>query len=48
MPSIAGHRVLVLGASSSIGFAVAKLALAENLAYLTIVSSNRARLDSAV
>lgn len=48
MPSIAGHRVLVLGGSSGIGFAVAKLALAENLAHLTIASSNKTKLENAV
>ncbi|RFU75741.1 glucose ribitol dehydrogenase [Trichoderma arundinaceum] len=48
MPSIAGHRVLVLGGSSGIGFAVAKLALAENLAHLSIASSNKVKLDNAV
>ncbi|KAL6804859.1 hypothetical protein GGI42DRAFT_367770 [Trichoderma sp. SZMC 28013] len=48
MPSIAGHRVLVLGASSGIGFAVAKLTLAENIAHLAIASSNRTKLDNAV
>ncbi|KAJ4860683.1 enoyl-(Acyl carrier protein) reductase domain-containing protein [Trichoderma breve] len=48
MPSIAGHRVLVLGASSGIGFAVAKLTLSENIAHLAIASSNRTKLDNAV
>ncbi|EHK15277.1 uncharacterized protein TRIVIDRAFT_38645 [Trichoderma virens Gv29-8] len=48
MPSISGHRVLVLGGSSGIGFAVAKLALAENIGHLVIASSNRTKLDDAV
>ncbi|KAL2847206.1 NAD(P)-binding protein [Aspergillus pseudoustus] len=47
MPSIAGHSVLVIGGSSGIGAAVAKLA-AEQGALVSIASSNPTRVANAV
>ncbi|RYP12338.1 hypothetical protein DL765_007384 [Monosporascus sp. GIB2] len=47
MPPIADQSVLIIGGSSGIGFAVAKLCLAED-ARVAIASSSRARVDDAV
>jgi NAD(P)-dependent dehydrogenase (short-subunit alcohol dehydrogenase family) len=47
MPSIAGQSVLVIGGSSGIGFAVARLALSEQ-ASVAIASSSTAKVDAAV
>lgn len=47
MAPIAGQTVLVIGGSSGMGFAVAKLALAEK-ANVIIASSNKEKVDSAV
>lgn len=47
MPSIAGHSIVVIGGSSGIGFAVAKLALTAG-ARVTIVSSNPSRIKTAM
>ncbi|KAI1777154.1 putative short chain dehydrogenase/ reductase [Hypoxylon cercidicola] len=47
MPPIAGHIVLIIGGSSGIGAAVAKLAAAEGLDVL-IASSNPRRVEAAV
>lgn len=47
MPPITDHSILVLGGSSGIGFAVAKLCVAEN-ARVTIASSSRTRVDDAL
>jgi len=47
MPSITGQSVLVIGGSSGIGFAAAKLAL-EQGAHVSIVSSNPTRVTDAV
>ncbi|PNY29984.1 Uncharacterized protein TCAP_00105 [Tolypocladium capitatum] len=47
MAPIAGHNVLVIGGSSGMGFAVAKLALAEK-ANVIIASSNKDKVDGAV
>jgi NAD(P)-dependent dehydrogenase (short-subunit alcohol dehydrogenase family) len=47
MPSISGQSILVLGGSSGIGAAVAKLA-AEQGVYVSIASSNPTRVSKAV
>jgi NAD(P)-dependent dehydrogenase (short-subunit alcohol dehydrogenase family) len=47
MPSIAGQSILVIGGSSGIGAAVAKLAAAEGLR-VSIASSNPTRVANAV
>lgn len=47
MPSIAGQSILIIGGSSGIGFAAAKLAFAEG-AHVAIASSNPTRAASAV
>ncbi|KAK9322729.1 hypothetical protein V1517DRAFT_322665 [Lipomyces orientalis] len=47
MAPIAGQNVLIIGGSSGIGFAVAKLALAEK-ANVIIASSNKDKVDNAV
>lgn len=47
MPSVAGQTLLVIGGSSGIGFAVAKLALTEGLR-VAIASSNAERVANAV
>ena len=47
MPSISGQSILVIGGSSGIGAAVAKLALAEGV-HITIASSNSTRVSNAV
>ncbi|RYP40009.1 hypothetical protein DL767_001943 [Monosporascus sp. MG133] len=47
MPPIADQSVLIIGGSSGISFAVAKLCLAEG-ARVAIASSSRARVDDAV
>jgi NAD(P)-dependent dehydrogenase (short-subunit alcohol dehydrogenase family) len=47
MPSISGQSILVIGGTSGIGFAVAKLALKENVR-VTIASSNETKVNTAV
>ncbi|KAI1374423.1 putative short chain dehydrogenase/ reductase [Hypoxylon crocopeplum] len=47
MPPIAGQNVLVIGGSSGIGAAVAKLACAEGL-NVSVASSNPSRVETAV
>ncbi|KAL3462822.1 hypothetical protein BJX64DRAFT_136920 [Aspergillus heterothallicus] len=47
MPSISGHSILIIGGTSGIGFAVAKLA-AEQGAHVSIASSNSTRVSTAV
>jgi NAD(P)-dependent dehydrogenase (short-subunit alcohol dehydrogenase family) len=47
MPSITGHSIVIIGGSSGIGFAVAKLALTAG-ARVTIVSSNPSRIKTAI
>ncbi|KAI1472653.1 putative short chain dehydrogenase/ reductase [Daldinia caldariorum] len=47
MPPIAGHSLLVIGGTSGIGLAVAKLAAAEGLE-VSIASSNPQRVETAV
>ncbi|KAL1979261.1 hypothetical protein VTN96DRAFT_6337 [Rasamsonia emersonii] len=47
MPSISGQAIVIIGGSSGIGFAVARLALAEG-ASVSIVSSNPTRVANAV
>jgi len=47
MPSISGQAILIIGGSSGIGFAVAKLALQEGVR-VAIASSNAARVSTAV
>jgi NAD(P)-dependent dehydrogenase (short-subunit alcohol dehydrogenase family) len=47
MPSISGQTLLVIGGSSGMGFAVAKLALAEGVR-VAIASSNAEKVDNAV
>ena len=47
MPPISDQSILVIGGSSGIGFAVAKLALAEGVR-VTIASSSEIKVDSAV
>ncbi|OTA80278.1 hypothetical protein M434DRAFT_86528 [Hypoxylon sp. CO27-5] len=47
MPSIKGQNILVIGGSSGIGAAVAKLAATEG-ANVSIASSNKTRVDAAV
>ena len=44
---LAGKRVILLGASSGIGLATAKMAAAEG-ANIVIVSGNRNRIDQAL
>jgi NAD(P)-dependent dehydrogenase (short-subunit alcohol dehydrogenase family) len=46
MAPIAGKKVLVIGGSSGLGFAVAKAALLEG-AHVTIASSNPTKLEAA-
>jgi NAD(P)-dependent dehydrogenase (short-subunit alcohol dehydrogenase family) len=41
-------RIIIVGGSSGIGFAVARLSLASGAAKVTIGSSNKERVDSAV
>ncbi|KAL2000691.1 hypothetical protein VTN02DRAFT_2752 [Thermoascus thermophilus] len=48
MPPIAGHSVLVIGGTSGIGFAVAKLVLAAGAARVAIASSTKNRVESAL
>ncbi|KAB8345948.1 hypothetical protein FH972_023000 [Carpinus fangiana] len=48
MPAISGSNVLVIGGSSGIGAAVAKLVAAEPDVQVSIASSNAARVDEAV
>jgi NAD(P)-dependent dehydrogenase (short-subunit alcohol dehydrogenase family) len=47
MPSISGHSILIIGGSSGMGFAAAKLAL-ESGARIAIASSNPTRVTDAV
>lgn len=47
MPSIKGQNILIIGGSSGIGFAVAKLAAAEGV-NVFIASSNASRISDAV
>lgn len=47
MPSITGHKLLVIGGSSGIGAAVAQLAVSAGV-YVAIASSNPARVEAAV
>src|SRR3569623_1591948 len=47
MENLKGKKVVVLGASSGIGFAVAK-AVADEAGEVVIVSSNQVRLDAAL
>ncbi|KAG9250960.1 uncharacterized protein F5Z01DRAFT_338657 [Emericellopsis atlantica] len=47
MPSVTNQSILIVGGSSGIGFAVAKLCLAEN-AQVIIASSNQDRVDDAI
>ncbi|KAK7958261.1 short chain dehydrogenase/ reductase [Apiospora saccharicola] len=47
MPSIAGQSILILGGSSGIGFAVAKLCLAEK-ARVVVASSSQTKVDGAI
>ncbi|KAI2469689.1 putative short chain dehydrogenase/ reductase [Annulohypoxylon bovei var. microspora] len=47
MPSIKGQNILVIGGSSGIGAAVAKLAAGEGVS-VSIASSNKTRVDAAV
>lgn len=47
MPSVKGHSLLVIGGSSGIGFAVAKLALGEGMR-VAIASSNPERVSNAI
>ena len=47
MPSIRGQSILIIGGSSGIGAAVAKLSC-ENGAKVSVASSNRERVDKAV
>ena len=47
MPSISGQSILVIGGSSGIGFAVAKLALAENVR-VAIASSSETKVTDAI
>jgi NAD(P)-dependent dehydrogenase (short-subunit alcohol dehydrogenase family) len=47
MPSISGQSILVIGGTSGIGFAVAKLALKEDVR-VTIASSNETKVNTAV
>ncbi|KAI0594736.1 hypothetical protein F4775DRAFT_572808 [Biscogniauxia sp. FL1348] len=47
MPSIRGQNILVIGGSSGIGAAVAKLAAAEGV-HVSIASSNPARVQKAI
>ena len=47
MAPIADKSVLIIGGSSGIGFAVAKLCLAEN-ARVSIASSSHTRIDDAI
>ena len=48
MPSIAGQSILIIGGSSGIGFAVAKLALLEGVRSVAIASSNESKVQNAV
>jgi NAD(P)-dependent dehydrogenase (short-subunit alcohol dehydrogenase family) len=43
-----GSRIVIVGGSSGIGFAVARLCLASGAAKVTIGSSNNERVDNAV
>ncbi|OJJ45053.1 hypothetical protein ASPZODRAFT_144361 [Penicilliopsis zonata CBS 506.65] len=47
MPSISGQKILILGGTSGIGFAVANLALAEQVA-VTVASSSSEKVAHAV
>jgi NAD(P)-dependent dehydrogenase (short-subunit alcohol dehydrogenase family) len=47
MPPISGKRVLILGGSAGIGFALAKLAISEH-AHVIIASSKPDRVDTAI
>jgi len=47
MPSISGQSVLIIGGSSGIGFAIAKLALGEKVR-VSIASSQETRVQDAV
>ena len=47
MPSIKGQSVVVIGGSSGIGAATAKLACVEGLR-VAVASSNRSRVDETV
>ncbi|KAL5315295.1 hypothetical protein ACEPPN_016162 [Leptodophora sp. 'Broadleaf-Isolate-01'] len=47
MPSIKGQNILVIGGTSGIGFAIANLALQQNV-NVAIASSNSTRVDAAV
>lgn len=47
MPSIKGQSVVIIGGSSGIGAAAAKLACVEGLK-VTIASSNQSRVDQAI
>lgn len=48
MPSISGQSILIIGGSSGIGFAVAKLALSEGVRSVAIASSNETKVQDAV
>jgi len=47
MPSVSGQSILILGGSSGIGFAVAKLCL-EQAARVAVASSSQTKVDDAV
>ncbi|KAJ5646954.1 hypothetical protein N7490_003326 [Penicillium lividum] len=47
MPSITGPNILIIGGSSGIGAAVAKLAAAEDV-HVSIASSNLARVEDSI
>ncbi|OQD69324.1 hypothetical protein PENPOL_c002G04557 [Penicillium polonicum] len=48
MPPITGSNILIIGGSSGIGAAVAKLAAAETNVHVSIASSNLARVEKTV
>ena len=48
MTSLEGQAVLVVGGSSGIGFSVARLSLLSKASLVTIASSNKSNVDSAV